>query len=300
MIIPFYLKPGDRIRIVSPAGKINKEKLIAGINLLKNEGFEIVVGNHIFGNHFQFSSTDQDRLSDLQEAMDDGKCKAIVCARGGYGSVRIADQLDFSSIKKNPKWLIGFSDITVLHCLFQKHGIASIHGTMPGFYLKDRMPTESFTSLIQILKGETQSFQIVNHKLNRNGTSKGHLIGGNLSILYSLLGTKFESETKGKILFIEDTSEYLYHLDRIMHSFKLAGKLEDLTGLLVGSFSEMKDNDPPFGQTVEEIILNAVKEYNFPVCFDFPVGHIERNLPLVIGGEYEMNVSDQTSLHRTQ
>ena len=298
MIIPPYLKSSDRIRIVSPAGKINKNKVLPGIELLKNEGFEIIPGDHVSGSHYQFSGTDEERLLDFQTALDDEKCKAIICSRGGYGTVRIADKLDFESFQKNPKWLVGFSDITVLHCMLQKLNISSIHGAMPGFFLKNEESTESYQALMQALNGKKQSFEVEPHHLNRIGKCTGQLIGGNLSILYSLLGTPFEPETKGKVLFIEDLSEYLYHLDRIMHSFKLAGKLSQLNGLIVGGFSEMKDNDSKFGQSVEEIISDITKEYEFPVCFNFPAGHIARNLPLVIGAEYELTVSNRSSLKR--
>lgn len=300
MIIPPYLKVGDRIRLVSPAGKINKNKLLSGTDLLKNAGFEVIVADHALGNYFQFSGTEQQRLTDLQTALDDEKCNAIICSRGGYGTVRIAAQLDFSSFKKNPKWLVGFSDITILHCLLQKQEIASIHGSMPGFYFEDGKPTESYKTLLKILKGEKRSIEFDQHHLNRTGCCKAKLIGGNLSILYSLLGTPYEPDTKGKILFIEDTSEYLYHLDRIMYSFKLAGKLNQLAGLVVGGFSDIKDNNSKFGQTVEEIIFDAVKESDFPVCFNFPAGHIDRNLPVIIGEEYELKVGRQSYLNRIE
>ncbi len=298
MIIPPYLKTGDCIRVVSPAGKIDTNKVLPGIDLVRKEGFDVVTGEHALDRYFQFSGTEQQRLTDLQTALDDEKCKAIFCARGGYGTIRIADKINFSSFRRSPKWLVGFSDITVLHCQLQKQNIASIHGAMPGFYLKEGKPTESYETLIQTLKGKKQSFKFGQHYLNRNGNCSGQLTGGNLSILYSLIGTPYEPDTTGKILFIEDLSEYLYHLDRTMHSLKLAGKLDQLAGLVVGGFSEMKDNDSRFGQTVEEIIFDAVKEHSFPVCFDFPAGHIEKNLPLVIGGTYELNVSDKPGLIR--
>ncbi len=296
MIIPPSLKANDRIRIVSPAGKINKQTVFPGIELLKEEGYEVILGKHVSGENFQFAGTDEQRLADLQEAFDDKGCKAIVCARGGYGAVRLLEKLDLTTFKKHPKWLVGFSDITVLHCLVQKVGVASIHGAMPGFYLKDGETTESFRRLLEVLKGEKHTVEIEPNQFSRNGNSTAQLVGGNLSIIYSLLGTPYEIDTDGKILFIEDLSEYLYHLDRIMHSLRLAGKLKNLAGLLVGSFSDMKDNDSPFGQSVEEIIFNAVNDYNFPACFGFPAGHTERNLPLVLGGIYDLNVAEKTSL----
>lgn len=296
MNIPPFLKKGDRIRIVSPAGKVSAKKIIPGIELLRNEGFEVLIGQHVFGEHFQFSGTDSERAADLQEAIDDPQTRAIICARGGYGSVRLLEQLDFSLLKANPKWLIGFSDITVLHSVFNSLGLASIHGAMPGFYLQQEQASESFQKLMQILSGETLTYQFETSSFNRSGSAQGEIVGGNLSLLYSLKGTLFDLKTEGKILFIEDLSEYLYHLDRMMVNLRLSGKLEKLAGLIVGGFTEMKDNDNPFGKTVEEIILDAVRDYTFPVCFNFPAGHIDENMPLVLGSRYELNVDSSCNL----
>lgn len=288
-----FLKAGDRIRIVSPSGKVKEEKAGPGIELLRQVGYEVVLGEHVFQSHFQFAGTDEQRLSDLQQALDDPDCNAIICARGGYGAIRIAEQLDFSAFQENPKWLVGFSDITVLHAQIQDLEFCSIHGAMPGFYLQDGQASESFTTLLQVLQGELLNIDVPPHEFNRNGQVTGELVGGNLSIFYSLLGTPYEVETENKILFIEDLSEYLYFLDRMMHSLKLSGKLKNLKGLVVGGFTDMKDNDSPFGQSAFEIIHQAVKDYNYPVCFDLPAGHIDRNLPLVLGSEYSFEVGDQ-------
>ncbi|HKJ41786.1 MAG TPA: LD-carboxypeptidase [Sunxiuqinia sp.] len=297
MFKPPFLHPDDRIRIVSPSGKVKEEKAGPGIELLRQAGYEVVLGNHVFDNHFQFAGTDEQRLDDLQRAMDDPDCKAIICARGGFGAVRIVEQLDLSAFRKNPKWLVGFSDITLLHARIQHEGFCSIHGAMPGFYLHDGEASESFTSLLNVLQGDSFHVDVPAHEFNRNGQVTGELVGGNLSIVYSLLGTRYDLEMDGKILFIEDLSEYLYYLDRMMHSLKLSGKLKKLKGLVVGGFTEMKDNDSPFGQSALEIIRNVVKEFDFPVCYDFPAGHLDRNLPLVFGAEYSLQVSDQkTSL----
>ncbi|WP_159521375.1 S66 peptidase family protein [Sunxiuqinia indica] len=290
---PDFLQSGDRIRIVSPSGKVQKDKIVPGINLLQKQGFEVLVAPHTFSNHFQFAAKDEERLNDLQLAFDDPDCKAIICARGGYGAIRIADKLNLSNFQKQPKWLVGFSDITVLHALFQKEGFCSIHGAMPAFFLKENQPSESFTELINVLKGKSSDVLVPPHEFNRNGNTSAQVIGGNLSIVYSLLGTPLEPQTDGKILFIEDLAEYLYHLDRIMHSLKLSGKLAKLRGLLVGGFTDMKNNDSPFGQTALEIIRDAVKDYNYPVCFDFPAGHIARNLPLVFGADYILTVTEE-------
>lgn len=294
MQMPDVLKNGDRIRVVSPAGKVEKEKIVSGMKLFEQAGFEVVYGDHVFDNHFQFAASDSNRLQDLQQALDDPECKAIVCARGGYGAIRLVDQLELSNFRQRPKWLVGFSDITVLHALLQHEGFCSIHGAMPGFYLRDSQPTESFNELLKALKGENSPVRILPHVFNRPGSASGKLVGGNLSMIYSLMGTPLEPTTDGNILFIEDLAEYLYHLDRIMHSLKLSGKLKNLNGLVVGGFTEMKDNDAPFGQSALEIICDAVKAFDFPVCFDFPAGHIDRNLPLVFGAGYRLEVNEST------
>lgn len=296
MIIPSYLQVGDRIRIVAPAGKISAEKVLPGIDLLREQGFEVLIGEHVFAEHFQFAGTDQQRADDLQEAFNDVKTKAIVCARGGYGTIRLLENLDFSILKSNPKWLVGFSDITVLHSVFSYLGIASIHGAMPGLYMQNGVPSESFQSLVETITGQANAISFGAHPANRNGRAIGNLVGGNLSILYSLNNTAYDLQTEGKILFIEDLSEYLYHLDRIMMNLRLSGKLKKLAGLVVGGFTNMKDNDSPFGKSAERIISEAVRDYYFPVCFNFPAGHIDNNMPLVLGGEYMISVGSSCDL----
>lgn len=292
MYQPAFLSTGDRIRIVSPAGKVQAEKILPSLKLLEEDGFELLCGKHFLESHFQFAGTDQQRLIDLQEALDDPKCKAIICSRGGYGSIRIANQLDFSKFRKNPKWLVGFSDITVLHALFQKEGFCSVHGPMPSFYLNDGKPTDSYKQLVRLLRGKIPAYTFSTSLSTPNSKATGELCGGNLSILYSLLGTPFQPVVNGKILFIEDLSEYMYHLDRMMHNLKFAGMLKNLNALLVGSFTEMKDNDSPFGQSVEEIILEVVNEYDYPVYFNCPSGHIGENMPLLLGHAYMIQEHD--------
>ncbi len=292
-----FLKTGDRIRIVAPAGKVQPEKITPGIQLLEQQGFEVVIGPHVFDPHFQFASTDVNRLQDMQEAMDDHKCKAIICARGGYGAIRIVDQLSFEQFQHYPKWLVGFSDITVLHASFQQQGYCSIHGPMPAYYDKEGAPTESFLKLIQLLTGQPISYILTDSNDNRYGTTSGKLVGGNLSILHSLTGTPLQPQTQGKILFIEDLSEYLYHTDRMIRNLKLSGMFDGLSALLVGSFTDMRDNDSPFGQNVNEIIREAVNEYSFPVVFNCPSGHIDENMPLVFGADYSLiTTSNSTTL----
>ncbi|MFA5327706.1 MAG: LD-carboxypeptidase [Prolixibacteraceae bacterium] len=298
MIIPAYLKPGDRIRIVSPSGKVQKDKVIPGIELLQEEGFDVIIGKHVFDHHFQYAGTDRQRAADLQEAINDTDAKAILCARGGYGTVRIIEQVDFSPLLKNPKWIVGFSDVTVLHAVVNKLGLASVHAAMPAFFLENKRPSKSFFSLINLLSTGVSNIETPSDPLNREGVCSGQLIGGNLSLIYGLQGTPWQVETSGKILFIEDLSEYLYHLDRMMQNLKLAGMLKDLAGLIVGGFTEMKDNESPFGKTANEIILEAVQDYKFPVCFDFPIGHISKNLALLSGGNYRLEVSETCHLIR--
>jgi len=292
MIIPPFLQPGDRIRIISPAGKTHKDKVLPGVELLQEEGYEVIIGRHVFDKHFQYSGTDQQRAADLQEAIHDKEAKAIICARGGYGTVRILEKVDFSPLLNDPKWLIGFSDVTVLHALLNSLGIASIHGVMPGFFLENKKPTKSFLSLMELISSGKSQIKTDSHPLNRTGSCSGELVGGNLSLIYSLQGTPLQLQTEGKILFIEDLSEYLYHIDRMMNNLRLAGQLKGLSGLIVGGFTDLKDNDSPFGKTASEIILEAVHDYKFPVCFDFPVGHIPKNLALMSGGNYHLDVSD--------
>ena len=300
MIFPEYLQKGDRIRIVAPAGKVQKDKVLPGIELLQDVGYEVLIGKHVFDRNFQYSGSDQQRAADLQEAINDNQTKAIICARGGYGSVRIIEKLDFSPLLKNPKWLVGFSDVTVLHSILNKLGLASIHGAMPAFFLENKKPTRSFLSLIELLSTGKSQVETAVHSLNRAGVCSGELVGGNLSLLYSLQGTPWQLETSGKIMLIEDLSEYLYHLDRMMQNFRLTGQLKNLAGLVVAAFSEMQDNESPFGKSAYEIIQDAVKDYHFPVCFDFPVGHLPRNFPLMLGAQYHLEVENTCNLKRIQ
>lgn len=298
MIIPPFLQPGDRIRIVAPAGKVQKDKVLPGIELLQDEGYEVLPGKHVFDRNFQYAGTDKQRAADLQEALNDPDTKAIVCARGGYGTIRIIEKLDFTSLLRNPKWLVGFSDVTVLHAVLNKMGMASIHGAMPSFFLENKKPSKSFFSLMELLSSGKSKIELTADTLNRPGTCSGELIGGNLSLIYGLQGTPWQLNTKGKILFIEDLSEYLYHLDRMMQNLRLSGMLKDLAGLVVGGFTDMKDNDSPFGKTANEIILEAVQDYHFPVCFNFPSGHIPKNLSLMFGSEYQLDIAENCRLIR--
>ncbi len=298
MIFPEFLQKGDRIRIVAPAGKVQKDKVLPGIELLQDVGYEVLAGKHVFGRNFQYAGSDEQRAADLQEAINDVQTKAIICARGGYGTIRTIEKIDFSPLLKNPKWLVGFSDVTVLHSILNKLGLASIHGAMPAFFLENKKPTRSFFSLMELLSTGKSQVETMTNSLNRAGVCSGELVGGNLSLLYSLQGTPWQIDTSGKILMIEDLSEYLYHLDRMMQNFRLTGQLKNLAGLVVAAFSEMQDNESPFGKSAYEIIQDAVKDYHFPVCFDFPVGHIPKNLSLMLGAQYRLEVENTCTLKR--
>ncbi|MGQ1785221.1 MULTISPECIES: S66 peptidase family protein [unclassified Saccharicrinis] len=292
MIHPPSLKKGDTIGIVAPAGRIDFSTVEQACLRIEQMGYKTKLGAHINNHHFNFSATDENRKNDLQQMMDDDEVKAILCTRGGYGTIRYVSELDFTQIKENPKWLIGFSDITVLHAAFQKNGLASIHGPMTKSFLNYTETSADVEILFSFLEGETPQYMINPHPYNRLGVAKGVLVGGNLSIIHALRGTQLDFDPRGKVLFIEDLSEYLYHLDRTMFNLKLGGVLEKLSGLIVGQFTEMKDNETPFGETIEEIIYKSVSEYNYPVAFNFPSGHIETNYPLIFGDEVELNVTE--------
>ena len=293
MIIPQYLKKDSKIAIISPAGKIKKEFVTAAVELIKNKGFNPVIFPACFNEHFQAAGKDEERLVDLQNAFDSEEIDAILCSRGGYGVLRILDKLDFTGFIKKPKWLIGFSDITNLHLALNKIGIQSIHAQMAKA-MHENPDSKAVTEIFEILHGNLPEYQIESHPFNRKGACTGEIVGGNLSIIYSLQSTYFEIDTNNKILFIEDLNEYLYHIDRIMINLKLSGKLKNLKGLIVGAFTEIKDNDTPFGKSVYEIISEHVKEYDFPVCYNFPVGHIENNLPIIEGATAKLCINEDT------
>jgi len=290
MITPPYLKTGDNLGIVAPAKWISEENYPAIIKCIENHGLVPVRGKTTTLQHGPFAGSDKERLTDLQRMIDDDTIRAIFCLRGGYGTIRILDQIDLSPLTKNPKWLVGFSDITMLHSLLNNRGLESIHGQMP-IHFGDDARKEGIEKLFSVLKGEPLSYRIDSHPLNLPGKTEGVVTGGNLAIITSLIGTPFDVDFTGKILFIEDVGEYLYRLDRMMHQLKLSGKLTQLSGLIVGGLSEMLDNSPGFGQSAEEIIADAVSDYHYPVWFNFPAGHIPANFPLIMGREAEMLIS---------
>lgn len=291
-IVPPYLKPGDKIGLVCPAGYMPVEKYQTCIETLDNWGFQVVVGKTPGHQFNYFSGTDKERLNDLQQMMNVPKIKAILCARGGYGTGRIIDQLDFKKFIKHPKWIIGFSDITVLHShLFSRYKIASLHAPMAAAFNDDEFKNRYIQSLRDALSGKKADYKTEANELNKKGKAKGCLVGGNLALLANITGTPSDINTKNKILFIEDVGEYIYNVDRMMYQLKRSGKLDHLKGLIVGSFSEMKDTTISFGQTAEEAIRDLVKEYDYPVCFGFPVGHDKENYALKVGVKYQLNVS---------
>jgi muramoyltetrapeptide carboxypeptidase len=293
-IRPLFLKAGDTIGLVAPARKVSAEELAPAIKILESWSLKVKLAKNIYAIENQYAGSDEQRVADYQSMLNDSEVKAIIAARGGYGSVRIIDALDFMAFKKQPKWIAGYSDVTVMHSHIHTHlGIETLHSTMPISFNKD---AESLDLLRKALFGEEINYTIPAHIYNRKGEGKGILVGGNLSLLYALAATPSDIDTKGKILFLEDLDEYLYHIDRMMMQLKRSGKLAGLKGIIVGGFSEMKDNTVPFGKTAEEIILDAVKEYNYPVCFGFPAGHTEKNYPLYLGRDIELSVKEKTSL----
>lgn len=297
MITPPYLKKGDKIGIVATARKISQAEIQQAIGIMKGWGLEPVLSKNLFHEQDQFSGSDEERAADLQSMLDDDSIKAVISARGGYGTLRIIDKIDFSKFKKTPKWVIGYSDITVLHSQIHHFGIETLHATMPINFGKNDRSTDS---LRRTLFGEQVSYAWDNPKPGRAGIGEGELVGGNLSLLYALSGSKSDISTAGKILFIEDLDEYLYHIDRMMLNLKRSGKLEKLAGLVVGGMNDMKDNLVPFGKTAEEIILDAVKEYDFPVGFGFPAGHIDTNFALIVGRRTSLDVREGKLSHLIQ
>lgn len=288
---PPHLKPGDTVAITCPAKKLPHD-INDAIKLLESWGLKVLLGKNVYASWNYFAGEDELRASDLQGFLDNPEVKAIFAARGGYGTIRIIDQLDFSTFKNHPKWIVGFSDITVLHSHIQAvcH-TESIHGQMPLTIPDGSKP--SLETLRKVLFNDPMEYSFTSEFKNRSGVSSGVLIGGNLAILVMMSGSVSEQDFKDKILFIEDVGEYLYSLDRMMWSLKRAGKLDNLKGLIVGSFTEMKDSDIPFGQSPEEIIMNQVREFNYPVCFNFPAGHINDNQALIFGRRVQMNVKNQ-------
>lgn len=291
MLRPAYLQNGDKVALVSPAGIIDPQYIEYAGQVLRSWGLEPVTGKHVTCQCGYFAGTDNERLTDLQWAMDDEEIRAIFCTRGGYGCLRIVEKVDYSIFQGNPKWLIGFSDITVLHTKLTSLGIESLHAPMPKTY--PETTPEALRHLKDFLFGDVSPYLLPAHPLNREGIVRSDLTGGNLCLLHCIRSSVVEYEPRGTIMFIEDVGENLYAIDRMMQSFKLTGRLEYLQGLIVGGFTDMKGDN--FGKTAEEIVREAVEEYDYPLCFGFPAGHIADNHPLILGSSIELSVETDNS-----
>jgi len=294
---PPYLKQGSVIGITCPSGYVSVERVAYAITVLEKWGFTVKRGNTIGSEHFYFSGTDRQRLADLQQMMDDPTIDAIIMGRGGYGMSRIIDGLDFTRFLKRPKWICGFSDITVLHNHLQaNYSIPSLHSPMCGAFRPETENEDYLKTLLSALTGGPFEYQTTPSPFNRNGEAEAILTGGNLSLLVHLTGSVSEVDTAGKILFIEDLGEHLYHIDRMLLHLKRAGKLDNLAALILGGFTDMQDTERPFGQTIEQIISDKVKEYDYPVCFNFPAGHQDINYTLTLGAKHKLMINDNGGL----
>ncbi len=298
LIQPPYLKAGDTVAIVAPSGilKNRTDEVEHAVQLLKSWGLHAVVGKHVFSKAHHFAGTDAQRCEDLQNAMDDPKISAIWCARGGYGTVRILDQLDYTRFKKHPKWLIGYSDITALHNQMHQQGVQSLHALMCVSLPKDITEIkETVATFKSTIFGLPVDYTLKGSNYNREGEASGVLVGGNLTILHTMLGSKESIDTSGKILFIEEIGEYKYHIDRMLQSMKRAGYFDNLSGLVVGDMTKMRRNTTAWGTSVEQLILDALSEYNFPIAFQMPAGHEKDNRALVLGKEVKLVVGKAQS-----
>ena len=289
-----YLYKGSKIAIAAPARSMTRQQMHPGIQWLEDMGFVPVYDDRLFAQYHIFAGDDDFRAAVLQEYLDDEEIGAIWLSKGGYGSIRIIDKLDFTRFLQHPKWIIGFSDTTVFHGKLQRLGVPSVHACMP--FCFEQKTDEAKQSLFDALMGKPLNYKCPADKLNRSGVMKGEMVGGNLSVLYGMIGSNSFPETDGKILFIEDVDEYIYHIDRMMHALKRAGKLEHLKGLVVGGLTKIHDNEEPFGMSVEEVIAEAVSNYDYPVCFGFPTGHFDNNCAVVFGRESSIEVSAEGSV----
>ena len=293
MRTPQYLKKGDKVAIAFPARFLEEKKIEAAVNQIQDWGLEVVLADNAFSRFHQFAGEDEHRLKALQKLLDDDSIRAVFCARGGYGTVRIMYDLDFKAFIHYPKWIVGFSDITYLHLFInQQLQVETIHAPMPIHYSGENSDPRSLDYLKRLLLGnEVKYTYIPTGKYNTVGTASGILTGGNLSVLYAMLGTRTDPGTRQKLLFIEDLDEYLYHVDRMMQSMKHSGKLENLAGLIVGGLSGMNDNEIPFGKSAPSIIREAIERQNYPCCFHFPAGHQKQNFPIIFGRKATLEVT---------
>jgi muramoyltetrapeptide carboxypeptidase len=293
MIQPSHLSQGDTIGIVCPSGNIPLEKVQVCIQTLEKWGYKVKMGTTIGAKKDSFSGTDTERAADLQFMLDDPTVKAILCARGGYGASRIISVMNFKHFNEQPKWVIGFSDITVLHAAILKQNCMSIHGPMAAAFAKGEAGEPYIQSLKQVLEGQKTSYTIPAHIMNNMGSTKAELVGGNLCILAHLIGSKNAIETSGKILFLEDVGEYHYNIDRLMIQCKNTGMFDHLAGLVVGGFTDLKDPSSDFGATAYDIIKEHTSAYTYPICFDFPISHSLPNFAIKQGQVYSLAVSAQ-------
>lgn len=292
------LRKGDLVAIVAPARKISEAEVACAVKVLEDAGLRVALSPHLFGSCHQFSGTDAERLADFQWAVDNEEVKAVWCARGGYGGMRIVDGVDFSRMGQHPKWICGYSDTTAFHVHLQRLGLESLHCTMPVNVTAETASSLSVRSMLTALMEGHLAYEVPSHPMNRRGEAEGVLCGGNLSLLYAMQASPSDVQTEGKILFIEDLDEYLYHIDRMMLSLKRSGKLSRLAGLVVGNLSDMHDNSIPFGRTAEEIVRSHVEEYRYPVCFGFPAGHADpaANQAMVFGRVARLSVGERVCL----
>jgi muramoyltetrapeptide carboxypeptidase len=294
MRVPPFLTAGDTVAIVAPAGKIPKESIDKAADVLRSWGLQVVISKNISSrSHSYFSGSDKERLADIQEMLDGNIC-AVLCARGGYGMTRILDRIDFSFFLKNPKWIIGFSDITALHLKLYELGVESIHGPMSSHFFKSEY-SESITSLRNLLFGKQQAIAASHNKMNRPGSASGVVIGGNLSLLNDALGTTTSPDMKNAILMVEEIGEYKYKVDRMFTQLNRAGKLDQLAALIIGHMTDIRDADPGFGESIEEIVMDKVKEYSYPVAFNFPFGHDAPNMAWRHGARATLSVEETGS-----
>jgi muramoyltetrapeptide carboxypeptidase len=290
IVTPPYLTHGDLIGLALPAKKIDAELTENAVAILEKAGYRVTVSSNIHAGKTYLAGSDKERIAGFQQLLDNREVKAIICMRGGYGSARIIDRLNFSSFIKNPKWVIGYSDITVFHSHLYNLGVESLHATMPLDFAKDVVITEPVEKLFDVLSGKKLSYRLNQNQANRTGSGEGILVGGNLSVMCSLIGSQSDVDTAGKILFIEEVGEPLYRMDRMMVTLRRAGKLESISGLIVGGLSGTGDNGDIFDRNATEIIRDAVDGYDFPVAFDFPAGHFPENYPLIIGRKVKLAI----------
>jgi muramoyltetrapeptide carboxypeptidase len=297
-IFPPYLKTGDTIGIVCPSGYMSAERVLNCVQTLKSWGFQVKTGRTVGGDSLNyFSGTDAERLDDLQSMLDDDNISAILCGRGGYGLSRIIDLISFKKFRKSPKWILGYSDITLLHAhIYANYDIATAHSPMAGAFAEGLSGDIFIKSIRKLLTGESLSYNCEPHPFNRRGETEGILMGGNLTLLTHAVGTSSDFKTKGLILFLEDIGEYLYNMDRMLHQLKAAGKFQKPTAVIIGSFTDMKDTERPFGQSAYEIIRDLLEEFDYPVCYGFPVGHVQQNFALKCGAEHRLKITKDAVL----